>query len=150
MPPDTPAAVPGPGSYAEAVRLATPSVVNIYTAKLVTARRNPMLDDRYFRRFSQPQAQRQRIERSLGSGVIMTAQGHILTNNHVIEGASEIHDLGVCTFDGFDILVRAYNQELSILNGKRLYPRLAFVDRVDFPIGVDVLSLTSLRPCNAN
>ena len=82
-----------PVSYARAVREATPSVVNIYTAKLVTARRNPMLDDRYFRRFSQPQAQRQRIERSLGSGVIMTAQGHILTNNHVIAGADAIQVL---------------------------------------------------------
>lgn len=55
-------------SYALAVREATPSVVNIYTAKLVTSKRSPLLDDLLLRRFSQPQAQRQRIERSLGSG----------------------------------------------------------------------------------
>lgn len=79
-----------PVSYARAVREATPSVVNIYTAKLVTSNRSPLLDDAYFRRFAQPQARRQRIERSLGSGVIMTKQGHILTNNHVIAGADAI------------------------------------------------------------
>jgi serine protease DegS len=82
-----------PVSYARAVSSATPSVVNIYTAKLVPTRRNPLLDDMYFRKFARPQAQRQRIERSLGSGVIMTAEGHILTNNHVIAGADAIQVL---------------------------------------------------------
>lgn len=79
-----------PVSYARAVREATPSVVNIYTAKLVTSNRSPFLEDAYLSKFAQPQAQRQRIESSLGSGVIMTAQGHILTNNHVIAGADAI------------------------------------------------------------
>ena len=80
-------------SYADAVATATPSVVNIYTAKLVSTRRNPLLDDLYFRKFARPQAQRQRIERSLGSGVIMSEEGHILTNNHVIAGADAIQVL---------------------------------------------------------
>jgi serine protease DegS len=79
-----------PISYATAVREATPSVVNIYTAKLVAQRRNFFLDNSYFGRFAQRPSQRQRIERSLGSGVIMTEQGHILTNNHVIAGADAI------------------------------------------------------------
>jgi serine protease DegS len=82
-----------PISYARAVQEATPSVVNIYTAKLVTSNRNPLLDDKYFRRFARGQSQRQRIERSLGSGVIMTSQGHILTNNHVIADADAIQVL---------------------------------------------------------
>lgn len=77
-------------SYARAVRTATPSVVNIYTAKLVTDTRSPLLNDSVFQRFSTPQAQRRRIERSLGSGVIMSEEGHILTNNHVISGADAI------------------------------------------------------------
>jgi serine protease DegS len=74
-------------SYAQAVSQATPSVVNIYTAKLVpavnrqTARRSP---------FDRPTRDQQRIERSLGSGVVVSAQGHILTNNHVISGADAI------------------------------------------------------------
>ncbi len=86
-----------PVSYATAVRDATPSVVNIYTAKLVTQGRNPLLDHSYFGRFAQIPAQRQRIERSLGSGVIMSKQGHILTNNHVIAGADAIQ---VMLYDG--------------------------------------------------
>ncbi len=79
-----------PVSYARAVNTATPSVVNIYTAKLVTSRRSPLLDDAYFRRFADPAARHQRIERSLGSGVIVTSEGHILTNNHVIADADAI------------------------------------------------------------
>jgi serine protease DegS len=92
--PNTPAAGrldQEPVSYARAVRDATPAVVNIYTAKLVNTRRNPLLQDRYFRKFAPPQ--RQRLEQSLGSGVIMTARGHILTNNHVIAEADAIQVL---------------------------------------------------------
>jgi len=92
LPPASTAGAPlqEPVSYAAAVREATPSVVNIYTAKLVTQQRNPMLNDSYFGRLLQRPSERQRIERSLGSGVIMTSQGHILTNNHVIAGADAI------------------------------------------------------------
>jgi serine protease DegS len=79
-------------SYSQAVSQATPSVVNIYTAKRVPTRRNPMLEDLFFRNMP-PRQQQQRLERSLGSGVIMTAQGHILTNNHVIDGAELIQVL---------------------------------------------------------
>jgi serine protease DegS len=82
-----------PVSYAAAVQQATPSVVNIYTAKLVPQRRNPLLNDSYFGRLTPPPSQRQRFERALGSGVIMTDQGHILTNNHVIAGAVAIQVL---------------------------------------------------------
>jgi len=82
-----------PVSYARAVRSASPAVVNIYTAKLVTDRRNPLLDEMLLRGYAQPPLQRQRIERSLGSGVIMTAKGHILTNDHVIAGADAIQVL---------------------------------------------------------
>jgi serine protease DegS len=82
-----------PVSYATAVHNATPSVVNIYTAKLVTERNSPLLGSPVFRDRSHPPSQRQRIERSLGSGVIMTKEGHILTNNHVIAGADAIQVL---------------------------------------------------------
>ena len=79
-----------PVTYAAAVRAATPSVVNIYTAKLVTESRSPLVDDSGFRKLTRPKPLRQSIERSLGSGVIMTERGHILTNNHVIAGAVAI------------------------------------------------------------
>ncbi|MGB1139607.1 MAG: S1C family serine protease, partial [Halioglobus sp.] len=88
-PQPTPAGGPST-SYAEAVARATPSVVNIYTAKVIRTQPNPMLEDFLTRLRLPPQAPRERIERSLGSGVIMTDEGHILTNNHVIEGADAI------------------------------------------------------------
>lgn len=78
-------------SYAPVVREAAPAVVNIYTKRIVRTRTSPFLDDPFFSRFfggrSTP---RERIERSLGSGVIVREEGVIVTNYHVIEGADEI------------------------------------------------------------
>ncbi len=88
-----PATAAGPVSYSAAVAKAAPSVVNIFTTKLITEPPNPVLSDPAFRSFfNDPPAikPRQRRETSLGSGVIMDARGYILTNHHVIEGASEI------------------------------------------------------------
>jgi len=93
----------GPVSYSAAVKKAAPSVVNIFTTKLITEPRNPVFDDPAFRSFfnDQPAAKpRQRRETSLGSGVIMDSRGYILTNNHVIEGASEIQ---LVLYDGRNI-----------------------------------------------
>ena len=77
-------------SYSAAVNAASPSVVNIYTRTLVRQARNPALNDSLFRGFAPDNPQHQRVEESLGSGVIMSAKGHILTNNHVISGADAI------------------------------------------------------------
>jgi serine protease DegS len=67
-------------------------VVNIYTTKQVQAMTHPLLNDPFFRHFFKRNNARQqeRIERSLGSGVIMGNQGFILTNHHVIDQATEI------------------------------------------------------------
>ena len=82
----------GPDSYSSAVAVATPSVVNIYTAKLV-ADRSPILNAPLLRRFTNPIDRQPRVERSLGSGVIMSKDGHIITNRHVIDGAQSIQIL---------------------------------------------------------
>jgi Do/DeqQ family serine protease len=86
-------AASGPYSYAAAVEKASPAVVNINTAKVVTLQ-NPFFDDPVFRQFfgnaDDLIGPRKRIETSLGSGVIMSEQGYILTNHHVIRGADAI------------------------------------------------------------
>ncbi|NNF95872.1 MAG: Do family serine endopeptidase [Halobacteria archaeon] len=83
---------PSTSSYADAVEKAAPAVVNIFTQKLVTERVHPLMEDPLFRHFfgNNQGNSRQRLESSLGSGVIISSEGYILTNNHVIEAADEI------------------------------------------------------------
>jgi serine protease DegS len=82
----------GPASYSDAVAVATPSVVNIYTAKLV-AEKTPVFNAPLLRRYTNRGERQPRVERSLGSGVIMSQDGHIITNQHVIDGAQSIQIL---------------------------------------------------------
>jgi len=82
----------GPVSYAAAVEKAAPAVVNINTAKVVSVQPNPLFKDPFFQQFfgRSQNLPRKQIERSLGSGVIFSDQGYILTNHHVIGGADAI------------------------------------------------------------
>ncbi|GER08673.1 serine protease [Iodidimonas muriae] len=80
-------------SYAPVVKEVAPAVVNIYTARKVAARQS-VFSDSFFRRFMGDNfsfgAPRERVERSLGSGVIVRADGVVVTNNHVIGEADTI------------------------------------------------------------
>src|SRR6266511_1270906 len=83
-------AAPKIESLADAARKAMPSVVNVYTSKAVR-QRNPLLDDPLLRRFFPGLSEGEpRRATSLGSGVIVSSEGYVLTNNHVIEGADDI------------------------------------------------------------
>ncbi|MEW6690062.1 MAG: Do family serine endopeptidase, partial [Pseudomonadota bacterium] len=96
-------------SYHDAVQKATPAVVNIFTTKEVRAPRNPLLDDPLFRRFFGEQlGDDPQKATSLGSGVIVSAAGYILTNNHVVEAADEIE---VALPDGKKLLAKVVGND---------------------------------------
>ncbi|MFZ5594854.1 MAG: Do family serine endopeptidase [Pseudomonadota bacterium] len=104
------APVSGPVSYSGAVELTAPAVVSIYTTKTITQRANPLFEDPFFRRFFgdnlPPPGKRQ--ENSLGSGVIISTDGYVLTNNHVIAEADEIK---VALRDGRDTTAKVVGSD---------------------------------------
>jgi len=136
-------AVASVGSYHEAVRRATPSVVNIFTSKEVRSQRHPLLNDPMFRRFfGEPQDEAQRAA-SLGSGVIVSASGYVLTNHHVVETADEIE---VALADGKKLLAKVVGNDpetdLAVLrvNAQNL-PAITFGSSETLRVGDVVLAI---------
>ena len=105
----TPVVAEKVATYADAAKKAMPAVVNIYTSKEMR-QRNSLLDDPVLRRHFPDFADRLPRQRatSLGSGVIVSSEGFVLTNNHVIEGADDI--------------------QLILADGRRLKARIQGVD----------------------
>ena len=88
---------PAPSSYAAIVKTAAPSVVYVFSTKRVRAPQVPLFNDPLWRRFfgvpdqgGQGRLPLESEQHSLGSGVIVSANGYVITNNHVIEGADDV------------------------------------------------------------
>jgi serine protease DegQ len=137
-------AVPSPlarvESFHDAVGRATPSVVNIFTSKEV---RSPLLSDPLFRRFFGDQFGESQRASSLGSGVIVSAAGYILTNHHVVEAADEIE---VALSDGKKLAAQVVGADpetdLAVLRvqGNGL-PTITFGDSDRLRVGDPVLAI---------
>ena len=99
----------GPVTYADAVTRAAPAVANLYTTTVVNKNASPLFDDPQFRRFFGNNAPKQkRMESSLGSAVIMSPEGYLLTNKHVVNGADQIV---VALKDGRETLARVIGSD---------------------------------------
>ncbi|OCX23011.1 Do family serine endopeptidase AlgW [Stutzerimonas nitrititolerans] len=100
----------GPYSYATAVSGAAPAVANLYTTKVIDKPQQPLAkDDPLFQRFFGDNLPRQRrMESSLGSAVIMSPEGYLLTNNHVTANAEQIV---VALRDGRETLARVIGSD---------------------------------------
>jgi len=146
------AAIPFKDSFAPLVKKSGPAVVNIYTKRMVKERvrsANPFLNDPFFNQFFQmPMGGgmvQERMQSSLGSGVIVGEDGTIATSNHVVKDAAEIR---IVTSDGqeFDAkkLLEDPRTDLAVLKidtkGKSL-PFLNIADSDEVEVGDIVLAI---------
>ncbi|MFA7268212.1 MAG: Do family serine endopeptidase [Sterolibacterium sp.] len=135
------------GSYSDAAKRALPSVVHVYTSQEIKTPNNPFLNDPFFRHFFGDRLDMQPQRRSgLGSGVIVSADGYILTNNHVVETADEIE---VATQDGRKFKARVVgadpDSDLAVVrvntgNGTKL-PAITFAPAESLRVGDVVLAI---------
>ena len=132
------------GSFRDAVSRAQPAVVNIFTSKQVKTPKHPLMDDPLFRHFFGDQL-RENSQRasSLGSGVIVSSSGYILTNHHVVEAAEEIE---IALADGKKLSARSVGSDpetdLAVLQvqGSEL-PAITFGNDGGLSVGDVVLAI---------
>ncbi len=131
-------------SFAPVVQRVAPAVVNVYAARVV-ANNNPLMADPFFRQFFGGGMPREQVERSLGSGVLVDASGLVVTNYHVIEGASEVK---VALADkrefAADIVLKDQRSDLAVLRIKgasERFPTLEFANSDELQVGDVVLAI---------
>ncbi|MGO4677276.1 DegQ family serine endoprotease [Bosea sp. 2YAB26] len=134
-------------SFAPIVQKTAGSVVNVYGARVERRAQNPFMDDPFFRRFFGDDGfgvPRERVQRSLGSGVIVDASGLVVTNNHVIEGMSEVK---VAFADKREveatIVLRDPRTDLAVLklNGAKDLSAIDLADSDQLQVGDIVLAI---------
>ena len=133
-------------TFAPVVKKVVPAVVNVYARSVVQQQVNPLFADPFFSQFfgGTPEM-RQRVQQSLGSGVIVRADGVILTNNHVVEGGT---DIVVALADKREFKARVLtadsHTDLAVLkidtNGEKL-PTVPFADSDRVQVGDLVLAV---------
>ena len=132
-------------SFAPAAQQAAPAVVNVYAGRVVQTR-NPLLDDPIFRHFfGSPGQPRERVQRSLGSGVIVDAAGFVVTNNHVIDGATEVR-VALSDRREFeaDVVLKDARTDLAILrirDAQEKFPAIQMGNSDELQIGDLVLAI---------
>ncbi len=136
-------------SFAPIVRKAAPAVVNVYVRSRVQTFNSPFADDPWFRRFfgeqfGQPS---ERVMSSLGSGVIVSADGLVVTNTHVVKARGET-EIRIALSDKreFDAKVIAQDDKtdiavLKLENGDGKFPFLEFEDSDSLEVGDMVLAI---------
>lgn len=138
-------------SFAPIVKRVAPAVVNVYAQRKIRGASNPFFDDPFFRQFFGGQLPGmggrggERIQRSLGSGVIVDPSGIIMTNYHVIDGADEIKvALGDKREFEAEILLRDKRSDLAVLkikDGHERFPAIEFGDSDAIEVGDLVLAI---------
>ena len=128
-------------SYADAAKKAMPAVVNIYTSKEVRSR-NPLADDPVFKRYF-PELSATQRQTSLGSGVVVAADGYVLTNHHVIQGADDIQ---LVLSDGRRVAARVRGtdpeSDLAVLKAEEgNLPAMTFAASDNIQVGDVVLAI---------
>ncbi|MCA0407525.1 MAG: Do family serine endopeptidase [Proteobacteria bacterium] len=113
-------------SFAPVVKVAAPAVVNVYASQKAPKVRNPFEGDPFFERFFGGMAQPERARQSVGSGVIVSKDGMVVTNHHVIEGMSEIK---VALADR-----REFEAEVKLRDPKTDLAVLKIKSNGDFPV----------------